>query len=77
LFRNSLDCIFKGLFSKPENFRPRGERDRPGTQRNAAMVEETVAAIHALNDDVSDVESRVAKFEVEQQSYRQPVKRYA
>lgn len=47
------------------------------TQRNAAMVEETVAAIHALNDDVSDVERRVAKFEVEQQSYRQPVKRYA
>ncbi len=53
-----------------------GEIDQV-TQRNAAMVEETVAAIHALNDDVSDVEGRVAKFEVERQSYQQPMKRYA
>jgi methyl-accepting chemotaxis protein len=47
------------------------------TQRNAAMVEETVAAIHVLNDDVSDVESRVAKFEVRQWTDQQPRKRYA
>lgn len=56
-----------------------GEIDQV-TQRNAAMVEETVAAIHALNDDVSDVEGRVAKFEVERQSRQpvhQPARRYA
>ena len=47
------------------------------TQRNAAMVEETVAAIHALNDDVGEVENRVAKFEVERHGYQQPARRYA
>lgn len=46
------------------------------TQRNAAMVEETVAAIHSLNEDVSDVEARVARFELRQQASQQ-IRRYA
>jgi methyl-accepting chemotaxis protein len=46
------------------------------TQRNAAMVEETVAAIHSLNEDVSDVSTRVARFELQQQAPQQ-MRRYA
>lgn len=46
------------------------------TQRNAAMVEETVAAIHSLNEDVSDVSTRVARFELQQQVPQQ-MRRYA
>ncbi|HWU63747.1 MAG TPA: methyl-accepting chemotaxis protein [Ensifer sp.] len=47
-----------------------GEIDQV-TQRNTAMVEETVAAIHSLNDDVNEVETRVARFELERQPTKQ------
>ncbi len=53
-----------------------GEIDQV-TQHNTAMVEETVAAIHSLNDDVSDVEGRVAKFELHRQAQQpQQMRRY-
>ncbi len=45
------------------------------TQRNAAMVEETVAAIQSLNEDVSDVSTRVARFELQEQDQQQ-MRRY-
>ncbi|SOC82750.1 PAS domain S-box-containing protein [Ensifer adhaerens] len=46
------------------------------TQHNTAMVEETVAAIHSLNEDVGDVEARVAKFELRRHE-AQSIRRYA
>ncbi len=46
------------------------------TQHNTAMVEETVAAIHSLNEDVSDVETRVSRFALQRQAAH-PTRRVA
>jgi methyl-accepting chemotaxis protein len=47
------------------------------TQRNAAMVEETTAASHALLKEASDLISSVSRFRVSKDTAREPEKRAA